>query len=137
MSGILLDTNIISEITRPQPCVKVLEFLSNAPELWISVLTLHELEYGIARLPKGRRKDSLGQAISDFVTGYQDYILSVAQEEALQAAQFRYMAEKAGKTVHLADALIAGTAKVNGLTLATRNISDFEPLDIALLNPFS
>ena len=137
MSGILLDTNIISELTKPQPSAKVLDFLSKTPELWISVLTLHELDYGIARLPRGKRRESLEQVISDFVTGYQDYILPLGRKEAGQAAQFRFMAEKTGKTVHLADALIAGTAKIHGLTLATRNVSDFEPLDIALLNPFS
>ena len=56
MNNILLDTNIISELTKPNPEPKVLNFIAALPEAWISTLTLHELEFGIFLLPDSKKK---------------------------------------------------------------------------------
>lgn len=96
MRGLLLDTNVISEITRP------------------------------SRDPHVER----------FLGLYEDHILPLAAREAWAAAILRAEAERADRALHLADALIAGTAQAHSLTIATRNIDDFQGLGLALHNPW-
>ncbi|WP_419919266.1 PIN domain-containing protein [Candidatus Poriferisocius sp.] len=67
MSGILLDTNVISESARPEPDAKVLTFLASKEDLWLSVVVIHELEYGVRVLPPGRRRDRIAVAVRSLV----------------------------------------------------------------------
>ncbi|HHC74108.1 MAG TPA: type II toxin-antitoxin system VapC family toxin [Thiothrix sp.] len=136
MTQILLDTNIISELGKAKPQQSVTDFLADLPVAWLSTITLHELEYGLALLPEGNRKKAITDAISTLVKNYSHNILSIKQEEAQQAALLRVLARKNGKTLHLADSLIAGTAQVHNLMIATRNTKDFDNLGIKLINPF-
>ena len=73
---------------------------------------------------------------SGILAAYEDRILSLSRDEAEQAATFRVQARHSGRTLDLGDALIAGTAKVHGLSLATRNVRDFRGLDIDIVNPW-
>ena len=132
----LLDTNIISELGKPEPEKSVVDFVSLLPVAWLSTITLHELEYGIALIPEGRKKQNIDKAISGLVSFYGDYIISVGEPEAHQAALMRASRELDGRTLHLADSLIAGTAKVHNLAVVTRNVKDFVDLDIEVVNPF-
>ena len=59
MTGFLLDTNVVSELTRDRPDPRVVAFLSAQPDLWLSTLVLHELEYGLELLPAGSRREGL------------------------------------------------------------------------------
>ena len=136
MNNIILDTNIISEFAKPAPEPKVVNFTTSLPEVWISSLTLHELEYGILLLPDGKRKTHLKNVIDNIINSYGDCVLPINRPEALQAAILRVSAAKSGRILQLADSLIAGTAKEHNLTIATRNTSDFEGLDIPLINPW-
>lgn len=137
MTQILLDTNIISELGKPEPQQSVVDFLMTLPVAWLSTITLHELEYGLALLPKGNRRSAIENTVSALVSQYGDYIITVGQHEAQQAALLRAAMKQQGKVLHLADSLIAGTAKVHNLVIATRNIKDFEGLGVELINPFS
>ena len=136
MSGYLLDTNIVSEIVKFAPDVQVLTFLAEQEELWLSVIALHELEYGLNLLPPGRGREDLRTALSTYIETYADIVLPVARAEAEEAALLRVQARRAGHVLHLADALVAGTAIVHDLILATRNIRDFAVLDVDVVNPW-
>jgi len=132
---VLLDTHVVSELARPRPDSAVLAFL-DAPEALLSVVVLYEMEYGFAWLPAGRRRDRLSRFVRDLSREFRDRILDVDATRAREAARIRAEGERAGRRVTIADALIAGTARTEGLPLATRNLRHFEGLDIELINPW-
>lgn len=136
MSGFLLDTNVISELAKDAPHPRVTAFLSAHAALWLSAIVLHELDFGIARLPHGQRRDSIKAALSALMEEYTDRVLPVGRLEANQAAVLRARAHHSGHTLDLGDALIAGTAKANTLALATRNVRDFDGLGLDVINPW-
>lgn len=137
MSGYILDTNVISELTRKHPDPRVSTFISAQEEqLWLSPVVLHELEFGLQLLPEGKRRFELHSLLSEFVSEHEDRILPLARKEAEWAARFRAQAKKSGRVLDLGDALIAGTAKTHDLSVATRNIGDFAGLDIRITNPW-
>ncbi|HMT91749.1 type II toxin-antitoxin system VapC family toxin [uncultured Thiothrix sp.] len=133
----LLDTNILSELCKPQPDPKLIQFVAQQAQAWLSIITVHELEYGLNLLPEGNRRSQLAETIQLLLNQYTAFVLPIQQAEASQAARLRAQAKQQGRIIHLADALIAGTALVHGLTIATRNIKDFEGLGLNLVNPFS
>ncbi len=136
MSGYLLDTNVISETMRRVPDVCVVTFLAEHDDLWLSSIVVHELEYGVRRLPQGRRRSGLEADLLRLTTEYEDRILPLDRTGAEWAARFRALAQRSGHTLDLGDALIAGTAKAHDLALATRNITDFHGVDVDLVNPW-
>ena len=136
MSGTLLDTNVISELTRDEPDARVISFLSRHRELWVSSIVLHELEFGLRLLPSGSRRQGLRSVVSKFVTEHADRILPLDRSAAAAAAELRARARRSGRVLHLGDALIAGTAKAHDMSLATRNVTDFDGLDVAVTNPW-
>ena len=137
MRGILLDANVVSEAVRPVPDARVLSFLRAVTGAWLSVVVLHELEFGLQRLDAGRRRERMQRALAEVVARYGDRVLSVDREGALLAAVMRVQAQRAGRVLHLADALIAGTAMAHDLAVATRNVGDFEGLDVPVINPWN
>ena len=136
MTGFLLDTNVVSELTRDRPDSRVIAFLSGQPDLWLSALVLHELEFGLDRLPPGARREALRAVLTAFVAEYEDRILPLDRIAATWAARFRAERHCFGRVLDLGDALIAGTARAHELSLATRNVRDFERLDIEVTNPW-
>ena len=136
MKGFLLDTNVISELTRKAPAPPVAAFLSEKHDLWLSTIVLHELEFGLRLLPLGHRRDRLRAALSGFISGYGERILPLETKGAEWAAHFRAQAHRSGRVLDLGDALIAGTAKAHDLKLVTRNVSDFGSLDLDVVNPW-
>ncbi len=119
------------------PDARVLSFLRAVTGAWLSVVVLHELEFGLQRLDAGRRRERLQRALAEVVARYGDRVLSVDREGALLAAVMRVQAQRAGRVLHLADALIAGTAMAHDLAVATRNVGDFEGLDVPVINPWN
>lgn len=112
MKGFLLDTSVVSELIGTAPDPRVLQFVGGRDDLWLSVVVLHELEFGVRPLPRGRRRDGLRQALSGIENHYGDRVLPVTAAEARHAARLRAHARRAGRILHLPDALIAGTAVV-------------------------
>ena len=136
-SGYLLDTNVVSEVIgRNSTDDRVASFLSERGDLWLSAVAIHELEYGLRLLPRGRRLAELDAALASFVAEYEDRILPLDRRAAEQAAELRARSQQAGRPPGLADALIAGTAKAHDLAVATRNVADFEHLEVSVLNPW-
>lgn len=136
MTGVLLDTNVVSELTRETPDSRVLAFLAGHDDLWLSAVVLHELDFGVGLLPPGRRRDGISAALSAFVTEYEDRILPVGRPEARQAAALRARAHRSGRVLDLGNALIAGTASANDLSVATRNVRDFDGLGLDVIDPW-
>ena len=134
----LLDTNILSELGKKAPDVQVIDFVSQLDIAYLSIISVHEIEYGLQRLPKGQRRDQLNQTMTSLLQNYAGSVIPVTQHIASEAAKLRASAQQKGRILHLADALIAGTAAANsGLTIATRNVKDFVGLSVDTINPFS
>lgn len=136
MNGFLVDTNVVSELTKNAPDARVLAFLGDPDDLWLSAVALHELNFGLNLLPAGRRREAIHATLSALVAEYDDRILPVGRPEAAQAAALRARAHFSGRVLDLGDALIAGTAKVNDLAVVTRNVRDFDGLDVDVVNPW-
>ena len=136
MSGFLLDTNVVSELVKPAPEPRVIAFLTSQTDLWLSTIVLHELDFGLNLLPRGHRRDRLSSVLSTFLSEYSDQIIPVDRREAEQAAAMRAQARRLGRALYLADALKAGTAKAHDLSLATRNVMDFNDLGVEVTNPW-
>ena len=94
------------------------------------------MKFGLRLLLPGSRREGLRSVVSKFVTEYADRILPLDRSAAVAAAELRARAQRSGRVLHLGDALIAGTAKVHDLMLATRNVTDFDGLDVDLTNPW-
>ena len=136
MSGFLLDTNVLSELTREAPHPGVIAFLAEQEDLWLPSLVVHELEYGVQLLPQGRRRDHLQALLASIVATYADRILALDRPAAESAARLRAQARRMGRPLDLGDALIAGIAQSNVLTIATRNVRDFVHVDVAAISPW-
>ena len=136
MSGFLLDTNVVSEITRSHPSPSVIAFLDQTSELWLASLAVYELEFGLRLMPPGKRRECLRIYLSRFLESYADRILPINEVAAVWAARLRANAVISGWPPDLIDMLIAGTAKAHGLAVATRNVRDFEGLGVEVVNPW-
>ena len=136
VSGLLVDTNVVSELVAPDPDSNVVAFLNGQPVLWFSAIVVHELQFGLHKLPGGHRRSRLDSVLMAFVDSFADRILPVGRREAERAAALRGQARQQGRTIHLADGLILGTALVNGLDVATRNVGDFADFGIDVVNPW-
>ena len=137
MKAYLLDTNVISEIMTTEPNQRVIDFLAQIKESYLSVITLHELHYGLQLLPEGQWRNTIANKLQSLLTHYNDYIIPVNQAIALQATVLRADAKQEGRIVHLADALIASTAKVNNWIVATRNTNDFIDSGVEIIDPWT
>lgn len=136
MTGFLLDTNVLSELTRAEPDSRVLAFLDGEPDVWLPSMAVYEAEYGLRLLPVGRRRDLLVAAYVSILDEYSQRVLPFDRAAAEQAANLRAHARRIGRHVDLGDVVIAGTARSNALAVVTRNVRDFEPLDVDVLNPW-
>ena len=88
MTGFLLDTDIVSEVMKPDPNPRVTAFPREQHDrLWLSVVALYELEYGMRLLPEGRRRRQIRTMVAGLVTIYNDRILPVGRDEAQRAAK--------------------------------------------------
>ena len=136
MTGYLLDTNVISELMRDTPDSQVISFLSGLEDVWLSSVLIHEVEYGLRLLPMGERRSRLSAMQSGILAAYANRILPLDRLAAEWAAEFRAAARRAGRTKDMGDILIAGIARAHDLAVATRNISDFDGLDVEVVNPW-
>lgn len=136
---IVLDTNVLSELMRPEPDARVIDWLDkqDAFSVTISSITVAEILYGIERLPNGRRKrDFAAMAAAMFEEDFTGRILSFDSGAALHYAEQVTASECAGRQVHMADAQIAAICIQHGAVLATRYLKDFETLAVETINPW-
>ena len=136
---IILDTNVVSELMRPEPDPRVRQWVSgrHAGELGTTAITVAEIRHGIERLPDGRRKEALLSAATDLFAGFGDLVQPF---DALAAAWFGpVMVRRArlGLPIQGFDALIAAICRARGATLATRNVKDFAETGIEVVDPWA
>jgi toxin FitB len=136
----LIDTNVLSEARRPEPNRGIIEWLDQLDEdrAFISVISLAEIRRGVALMDKGRRRDVLAKWLTqDLAERFAGRILSV--DESIAFAWGDLMAEAKRRGIGLAsmDGLLAATAFVHDLTLVTRNVRDFQDLDLKLFDPWT
>ncbi len=135
---ILLDTNVLSELTRPRPSPEVIAWLEgNEPFLALPAIVLAELRYGIARLPAGRRRSSLLKFWNMIRDRFRGRIFSFDERAAEAYGDLAAAADRAGTPVNVADGQIAAIALVHGMNVATRDIGDFEVSGVPLINPWN
>ena len=124
----LLDTNIISEITKPKPNLKVLKRIQETRNIsTISSVGFEEMLYGVKKLPECKKRDDLFNFNVDFIQANYEIIPFDIHASWIHS-DIREGLEGKGKKVPLADSMIAATAIANNLVLVTRNVKDFEDI---------
>jgi toxin FitB len=131
----LVDTNVWSELARPRPDAAVLRWLTQHEEVAISVVSIEELAYGVARAPHPRRRKLA--AWFEAMIESAERVLDVTSAVARAAGELRAARDSVGRPVAQADMLICATALVHGLTLATRNVNDFDGCGVVVVDPFA
>jgi toxin FitB len=135
----LLDTNVVSEWTKPCPDAGLVAFLAEADEdrIFLSVITIAELRHGIERLPAGARRRRLDTWLSVQVPlRFEARLLVIDAETANIWGQVMARGQAAGHPLATMDAFIAATVLRHEMTLVTRNVADFETLGVRLVNPW-
>lgn len=135
----VLDTNVISEMTRPEPDGGVLRWLKETPRaaLFLPSVVVAELLAGVELLPAGRRRDGLSGFVSGFISGTpQENLLAFGIREAAFYATIVARRRRRGKDIAPLDAQIASIAAASGMPIVTRNVRDFEDCGIDVVNPW-
>jgi hypothetical protein len=136
---IILDTNVLSALMRTNPEAAVVAWLDRQPadSVWLSSVTVFETRFGLALLPKGRRRSALEGAFDRVLAeDLANRVLDVDSMAAAAAAELAADRQKTGRPVDLRDTLIAGIALARRATIATRSTQHFEGLDVPVVNPW-
>lgn len=136
---ILLDTNVLSELIRREPDEGVVSWLDSLDTAAVATtaITAAELFYGVARLPQGRRKQQLSEAIHGLIE--EDFDGRVEPFDVTAAVHYAGLVsdrDALGRPIGVADAQIAAITRKLGATLATRNIDDFKDTGVDLIDPW-
>ena len=135
----LLDTNVVSEWVRPHPDPNVISWLAEVDEdrVFISVISFAEIRRGVEMLPAGRRRERLATWLAeDLPARFEERILDIDPQRCRDLGRGHGAGAEDGLTLGSMDAFVAATAEAHGLTLATRNVKDFQRLGISLLDPW-
>lgn len=132
----LLDTCVIAEYQKPAPDTKVISWLSSQIEesLFLSVLTIGEIEKGIAKLPASKRKNNLEAFLESLVTRFDRRILPLDTQTLRRWGRLIGSLEKKGRILPIVDSLLTATALEYDLTIITRNTNDFTVSGARVLN---
>ncbi len=135
---LVLDTNVISELMSSQPTAAVIHFLDEATDvIALNAVSVAEIRYGLALLPKGARKQRLIDAFDELLGELGDNrILEFTNAETTHYANICARARHVGRPISMADAMIASICHANNATLITRNTKDFAGTGIATVNPW-
>jgi predicted nucleic acid-binding protein len=139
VTGFLLDTNVLSELRRPKPEPRVVAFIAARPleRLHISVVTLAEIRFGIELLGDPTRRAELNDWLTHKVRPmFEQRILPVTEDVMLKWRLLVEDGRKVGHTFSQPDLIIAATALVEGLTVVSRDTSDYERAKVPVLNPW-
>jgi predicted nucleic acid-binding protein len=136
---IILDTNVLSALMQSVPEPKVIHWLDNQPaeSIWITSITLFETRFGLALLPKGKRRTALEKAFAELMDAdLGNRVLDFDGAAATEAAVLAARRQKAGTPVDIRDTQIAGIAVARRASLATRNRRHFADAGIVLVDPW-
>ena len=132
----LLDTNVISETTRPQPDANVTRWLGQLSSITLSSIGVYELGSGIQRLAAGKKRKFLEDWLAELLRSDCD-VLPFDCEAALSCAILESEARRRGRTIEQRDLLILAIAKSQELGIATRNVAHFRGFGVPLYDPFN
>ena len=136
---LLLDTNTLSEMMRPEPEPRVVDWIVRQPsdELFTAAVCQAEILSGLAIMPDGRRRAGLEEtALAMFADEFDGRILPFDAAAAAAYAEGFAARRKAGRPAGTVDLMLAAIARVRGASVVTRNVADFEGLDVAIVNPW-
>ena len=139
MTGWLLDTNVLSELRRPKPDRKVVAFIAAQPLelLYVSAVTLAEIRFGIEVVTDATKRAELNDWLAHKVRPrFEQRVLPVTEEIMFKWRLLVEDGRKAGYTFSQPDLIIAATALHHGLTVVTRNVSDYERVRTPVFNPW-
>ena len=139
MTGYLLDTNLLSELRRRKPEQKVLTFVASQPldDLFVSEMTMAEIRFGIEVAPDARKRAELHQWLTHKVRPmFKQRILAATENVLLKWRLIVEDGRKNGHTFSQPDSIIAATAFENGLTVVSRDTTDFTQMNVPILNPW-
>ena len=139
MSVIIFDTNVVSELIRPEPEPKVLAWFDALDGIgaYTTSITEAELRYGTAIMPVGKRRDALNDSIETMLTiDFGGFILPFNSAAAKSFATIMSMRRASGRTISHSDCQIAAICHSWNAVLATRNEKDFDGCGIRLINPW-
>lgn len=131
----LVDANVLSEVTRPEPCPAVVKWLrKNERDLTVTPIVLGEIEYGIGLTASSRKRKELELWYAEGLQRLRVVDLDAGTASVWAALLVRL--KKKGQAMPVKDSLIAASALQHRLTIVTRNISDFKNSGVPLINPF-
>ena len=136
---IILDTNVISELMREEPHKNVKEWVAahKPTDLSLTTIAIAEIQKGLARLAKGKRRNTLENNFSIFVAeAFNDRIYSFDEEAAYIYGEIVEKREKEGFNTDAVDLMIGAIVKSHNASIATRNTKDFEGCGIKIINPW-
>jgi toxin FitB len=139
VTGWLLDTNVLSELRRPKPDRKVVAFIAAQPLelLYVSAVTLAEMRFGIEVVTDATKRAELNDWLAHKVRPmFEQRVLPVTEEIMFKWRLLVEDGRKAGYTFSQPDLIIAATALHHGLTVVTRDVSDYEPVRARVFNPW-
>lgn len=134
----LLDTNVLSELTATRPDPGALQWVldQDQAQLFVSVISLGELRFGVERLPVGSKRVKLQRTLDDWIIEFKKRVLDFDLNVAWTWGKLLRDAEVRRVTMPRVDAMLAATAEVHGLTLVTRNVRDFKGWGGSVFNPW-
>jgi predicted nucleic acid-binding protein len=136
---IVLDTNVVSELARPRPASEVIDWVDaqDSAGLVITAMTAGEIRAGVALLPSGRRRRQIAERMEALITEtFAGYVLAFDIDSTEHYANVVAMRTSAGRPISGFDAQIAAVCVRHGATLATRNVDDFDGLELDVINPW-
>lgn len=135
---IVLDTNVVSEVWRSQSDTNLVHWFErqDRDELFLCMPVIAELSYGANRTLLRDKSMRYLKALEGLIQGYRNRILPCDLSSAMKFGEVVAIRERAGRPIGPMDAMIAAICIVHGATLATRNVRDFDGLDLKLVNPF-
>ena len=136
----LLDTNVISELVRPEPHPRVVAWVAaqSALDLHLSVLTLGEIGQGVGAMPEGTRRERLARWLEhDLPRQFRGRLLDADARVARRWGELGAAARRGGRPLPTVDGLLLATAAVHGLALATRNVRDCAERGVDVIDPWA
>ncbi len=137
---IVWDTNVVSELMRPEPFEQVVAWTDRQPvsEVFVTSITVGELLYGIGRLPAGRRRNRLTKVFDEMLTvDFERRVVDFDRVAAAHYADLVLVRERLGRPISMADAQIAAICRSHDATVATRNVDDFADVGVDIVNPWT
>jgi predicted nucleic acid-binding protein len=139
VTGWLLDTNVLSELRRPKPERKVLAFVAAQPLelLYVSTVSLAEIRFGIERVADVNRRAELNDWLAQKVRPmFEQRVLAITEDVMLKWRLLVEEGRKSGHTFSQPDLIIAATALYHGVTVVSRDVSEYQRARVPVLNPW-